>query len=62
MERGQRVQVKIEDLTEAGQGVGKSNGLAIFIKGAVVGDVVTAELAKVKKNYGFVSLIFFVET
>lgn len=44
-------------MTEAGQGVGKSNGLAVFIKDAVVGDVVTAELTKVKKNYAFGRMI-----
>ena len=44
-------------MTEAGQGVGRSNGLAVFVKGAVVGDVVTAELAKVKKSYAFGRLL-----
>lgn len=44
-------------MTEAGQGVGRSNGLAIFVKGAVIGDVVTAELTKVKKNYAFGRLL-----
>lgn len=44
-------------MTEAGQGVGRSNGLAVFVKGAVIGDVVTAELTKVKKNYAFGCLL-----
>lgn len=44
-------------MTEAGQGVGRSNGLAVFVKGAVVGDIVTAELTKVKKNYAFGRLL-----
>lgn len=44
-------------MTEAGQGVGRSNGLAVFVKGAVIGDVVTAELTKVKKNYAFGRLL-----
>ena len=44
-------------MTEAGQGVGRSNGLAVFVKSAVIGDVVTAELTKVKKNYAFGRLL-----
>ena len=40
-------------MTSEGQGLGRSNGLAVFVKGAVVGDVVEAELTKVKKNYAF---------
>ncbi len=40
-------------MTNEGQGLGRSNGLAVFVKGAVVGDEVMAELTKVKKNYAF---------
>jgi 23S rRNA (uracil1939-C5)-methyltransferase len=61
MERGQIVQIKIEDMTTEGQGVGRSNGLAVFVKGAVVGDVIRAELTKVKKNYAFGRLLELVE-
>ncbi|MGF6376526.1 23S rRNA (uracil1939-C5)-methyltransferase [Clostridiales Family XIII bacterium PM5-7] len=61
MEKGQRVQIKIEDQTSEGQGVGRSNGLAVFVAGAVVGDLVTAELTKVKKNYAFGRLVELIE-
>lgn len=40
-------------MTNEGQGLGRSNGLAVFVKGAVVGDEVDAELTKVKKKYAF---------
>ena len=53
MEKGQIVHLTIEDMTGEGQGVGRSDGMAVFVKGAVVGDIVEAELTKVKKNYAF---------
>ena len=40
-------------MTNEGQGLGRSNGLAIFVKGAVIGDLAEVELTKVKKNYAF---------
>lgn len=53
MEKGQIVEVKIEDMSSEGQGIGKADGFVVFVSGAVVGDVVKAQLTKVKKNYGF---------
>ena len=61
MEKGQIVQIKIEDMTNEGQGLGRSNGFAIFVKGAVVGDLAEVELTKVKKNYAFGKLLRLVE-
>jgi len=51
--KGDQVEIKIEDLTAEGQGLGRSDGMAVFVKGAVPGDMVRAELTKVKKNYAF---------
>ena len=48
-------------MTTEGQGVGKSNGFAVFVKGAIVGDTVTAELTKVKKNYAFARMAEILE-
>lgn len=53
MKKGDIVKLKIEDISNEGQGIGKADGFAVFVKDAVVGDVVEAELTKVKKNYGF---------
>lgn len=35
MEKGQIVHLTIEDMTGEGQGVGRSDGMAVFVKGAV---------------------------
>ena len=45
--------LEIMDLTEEGQGVGKSDGLVFFVKDSVMGDVVEARILKVKKNYAY---------
>lgn len=61
MEKGQIVQVKIEDMSQEGQGIGRADGLVVFVPGAVVGDVVSAELTKVKKSYAFSRLVEILE-
>lgn len=49
-------------MTAEGQGVGKTDeGMAVFVRGALPGDVVTAELTKVKKRYAFGRLLFMEE-
>lgn len=57
MEKGQIVEVKIEDMSPEGQGIGRAEGLVVFVPGAVYGDVVKAELTKVKKSYAFSRLV-----
>lgn len=36
-------------MSKEGQGIGKADGFAVFVRDAVVGDVVEAEMTKVKK-------------
>lgn len=54
-------QVKIEDISDTGEGIGKTDGFTWFIKDAVIGDVVEAKVMKTKKSYGFARLIQVVE-
>lgn len=56
-EKGQKVQIEITDISDQGQGIGKSQGLAIFVADTVLGDKVTAELTKIKKRYAFGKLV-----
>ena len=51
------VTVTIEDMGQDGEGIGKVEGFTLFIKDAVIGDVVEAKLMKVKKNYGYARLM-----
>lgn len=54
-------QVKIEDISDTGEGIGKTDGFTWFIKDAVIGDVVEAKVMKTKKSYGFARLMQVVE-
>ncbi|MDF3001608.1 MAG: rRNA (uracil-5-)-methyltransferase RumA [Bacillota bacterium] len=53
IEQGKEYEITIEDMNHEGQGIGRIEGLAVFVDGAVVGDVVKAELTKLKKSYAF---------
>ena len=61
MEKGQIVEVRIEDMSHEGQGIGRADGLVVFVPGTVVGDLAKAQLTKVKKNYAFSRLVEIVE-
>ncbi len=50
-------QVKIEDMSDTGEGIGKTDGFTWFIKDAVIGDVVEAKAMKIKKSYGFARMM-----
>ncbi len=50
------VTVKIGDIGTEGEGIGKLEGFTLFVKDAVMGDVVEARLVKVKKNYAYARL------
>ena len=60
-EKGQICEIEIIDISDQGQGIGRSEGMAVFVKNAVVGDIVRVELTKVKKNYAFAKLLEIVE-
>ena len=61
MEKGQIVEFYIDDMSAEGQGIGRADGLVVFVPGAVVGDKVKAQLTKVKKSYAFSKLVEIVE-
>ncbi len=51
-----RLTVTITDLGGEGEGIGKVDGYTLFIKDAVIGDVVEAKIMKAKKNYAYARL------
>lgn len=51
------VTVTITDMSEDGEGIGKTEGFALFIKDAVVGDQVLAKVIAVKKGYGYARVV-----
>ena len=46
-------EMKIEDITAEGEGIGRVNGYALFVKDAVTEDIVRVKVIKTKKNYGY---------
>ena len=48
--------VEITDTGTEGEGIGKAEGFALFVKDAVIGDTVQVKVMKVKKNYAYARL------
>lgn len=61
MKKNDEIIVEIEDLSADGSGVGKWEGMAFFIKDALVGDKVRARIMKLKKNYGYARMVELLE-
>ena len=51
------VTVEIKDMGHDGEGIGKAEGYTLFIKDAVIGDLVEAKVMKAGKNYGYARLM-----
>lgn len=58
MKKDQIITLEIEDLTGEGLGIGHAEeGMAVFVKDALIGDKVEAKVMKVKKTYAFARLM-----
>ncbi len=57
MEAGYRkndiVTLRITDMSNKGEGIGRVSGYTLFVKDAVIGDTVEAQIVKVGKTYGY---------
>lgn len=58
---GEKVAVQVSGITHAGSGVGRYNGLAVFIPGTMPGDKVLVEIVEKKKNYAMARLLEIME-
>ena len=50
------LEIKITDMGNDGEGIGKVDGYTLFVKDAVVGDTVLVKIMKAKKNYAYAHL------
>ena len=57
MNKNEIVIVEITDIGVSGEGIGHVDGYTLFIKDAIIGDVVEAKVMKAKKNYGYARLM-----
>ena len=53
MQKNDLIELTIEDMSVDGEGIGKYNGMAFFVKDAIVGDRIRARVTKLKKTYGY---------
>lgn len=61
MKKNDVVTVRIEDIGVNGEGIGKVDGYTLFIKDAIIGDIVEAKVMKAKKNYGYARMMRIAE-
>ncbi|MEY8354150.1 23S rRNA (uracil(1939)-C(5))-methyltransferase RlmD [Lachnospiraceae bacterium 54-53] len=59
--KNDKIEAVIEDMSETGEGIGKTDGFTWFIKDTVIGDRIEAKVMKVKKSYGFARLERIIE-
>ena len=53
MIKNQTVRIEITDITAEGSGVGKYEGMAVFVPLTAVGDIIDAKIVKLKPNYAY---------
>lgn len=53
IKKNDRINLKIDSCSVNGNGVGRYNGMAIFVPATAPGDEITAHILKVKKSYAF---------
>lgn len=53
MQKNDLIELTIEDMSVDGEGIGKYEGMAFFVKDAIVGDKIRARVTKLKKTYGY---------
>ena len=56
MKKNDLLQIKIEAMGNAGEGIGKIDGYPLFVKDALPGDLAEVRVTKVKKTYAFARL------
>ena len=53
LKKNDLVTLEITDLGSTGEGIGRVDGFTLFVKDALIGDVIEAKVIKVKKSYGY---------
>lgn len=56
MNKNDVIELEITDVSSDGSGIGRYNGMAIFVPLTAVGDIVKAKILKVKSNYAFAKI------
>lgn len=57
LKTGKIYEIEITDLGHTGEGIGRAEGITVFIEGGLKGDKVKAKITKSKKNYAVADLV-----
>ncbi|WP_082235193.1 23S rRNA (uracil(1939)-C(5))-methyltransferase RlmD [Halobacillus massiliensis] len=61
VQKNKTIEIKFEDLTHEGNGVGKIDGYPLFVPYGLPGERAKVKVVKVKKNFGFGKLLNVIE-
>jgi len=61
IKKNQIYRMNIDDIGEAGEGIGKIDGYTLFVKDALIGDEIEVKVIKTKKSYGYGRLLKIIE-
>ncbi|WP_066186244.1 MULTISPECIES: 23S rRNA (uracil(1939)-C(5))-methyltransferase RlmD [Gracilibacillus] len=61
VQKNQTLEIRFEDITHEGDGVGKVNGYPLFVPYGLPGETAEVKVIKVKKNFGFGRLTKLIE-
>jgi 23S rRNA (uracil1939-C5)-methyltransferase len=59
--KGDTIQLHIDSVAYGGQGIGRLDGLVFFVRGAIPGDSVSAQVIKKKKDYAEARIVSLLE-
>ena len=57
MRKNEDITLKITDITSEGNGVGRHEGMAVFVPGTAVGDTALVKIVKLQKSYAYGKLL-----
>ena len=61
LNKNEEYTLSIEDIGNDGEGVGRIDGIAVFVKDTVMGDVAKIKITKAKKTYAYGRLVELIE-
>ncbi len=61
LNKGEKYRIEIVDLGQGGEGIGRADGMAVFVKDAIPGDICDVEITKVKKSFAFGKIFEIIE-
>lgn len=61
LKKNDQIELNIEDIGSEGEGIGKVEGYALFVKDTVMGDRALVQIMKLGKAYGYARLVRLIE-